>query len=90
MSHIITSGLGGGSLITQGYGGKWKKAEIPKHKTRIELCPHCGEVLKNHIYYSTDVLSGRKIYRCSHCYGTLRLEEGRWVAVLEWYEKDSW
>ncbi len=58
---IITHGLGGNSLITQGYGGKWHPLkEFPKrkdHQTRgIELCQHCGIPLKNQIYWTRDIL----------------------------------
>jgi len=82
---IITRGLGGKSLITQGYGGKWTKEKLPE-KRRMEICPYCGAVLKYSLYSSKDPFSGRKIFKCSECYEILKFEDGKWRRVKPWYE----
>ena len=95
MSYIITHGLGGKSLVTQGFGSKWQPLkELPKradHHTRgIELCPSCGVPLKNQICWTRDVLRpDKKIYRCKNCFEILELKNDRWVAVGQPY-RDLW
>jgi len=87
MSYIITGGLGGKSLVMQGYGGKWKKVVLPKREPHY-LCPNCHEFLKKHIYVTRDVLTGEKIYRCGNCYAILMFEDGKWVEVGYPYHDD--
>jgi hypothetical protein len=85
---IATSGLGGTHLITMGYGFK-KWVKIPKAESHtLGFCPYCEEMLKNTLYYTIDRFSGRKIYKCSNCYGILKCEDGRWRRVVPWYERD--
>lgn len=84
---IITGGLGGTHIITQGYGysGKWRKAH---HKHIIELCPACHIELKNNMYYTRNAFSTEKIYRCSNCYVQLEFENGVWRCVERRWEDD--
>lgn len=92
MGGIITGGYGENSkIITSGYGAKWQpETEITKKEVwKLLLCPCCERVAKGNVYYTRDIWTGEKIFKCKNCSCIIEWNGQKWVKISQWWE-DSW
>ena len=85
---IITKGYGKNSrIITLGFG-KWKKV-VSNKPHFLQCCPNCGacgSLFKNNLYYTRDIITNEKIFRCGHCYASIKWNGSQWLLA----NRDMW